>query len=73
MMSETELLNLKFHFLKNFELVTQCEKALILELVTWDFWRKYKTRKNKNNEISELLTLNNNEISELLTLNEKVK
>ena len=39
MTSQTELLILKFYFLKFFELVTRCEKNfnILLELVTRDF------------------------------------
>ena len=39
MMSQTELLTLKFYFLKIFELVTRCEKNfnIALELVNRDF------------------------------------
>ena len=39
MMSQTELLTLKFYFFKFFELLTPCEKNfdIVLELVTRDF------------------------------------
>ena len=48
MASQTKLLTLKFYFLKFFELVTRCEKKLILtlEFVNSRFFKK--------NNISEL-------------------